>query len=352
MEKVALIAGAGGIVGQAMVEELANRADWKVLALSRRASIQVAGIEHVRADLSDQASLVEVSGQLKSVTHVFYTAYSQRKHPLQEIEPNLQMLQNLVEVLEPVAKGLTHVQLVHGSKWYGSHRGPYRTPAREDDPRHPLPIFYYSQQDWLVERQKNKPWTWSAVRPHGIWGFAIRSQLNMMQALAVYATVLKHMGLPLYYPGKRRAFEALYQCTEASHLARAMLWIATTRSACNNAYNVTNGDFIRWKYAWPLLAEWFKMDVGDVTTFDVSTFMADKEPMWQEICKIHGLRNYEIKDLTTWDAAISYMFNAEWDQMSALTKVQQAGWTEVVDTYAMIPRQLDRLVRERVIPKF
>jgi hypothetical protein len=40
---------------------------------------------------------------------------------------------------------------VHGAKWYGMHIGPYRTPAREGDPRHMPPNFYYDQQD-LVSR--------------------------------------------------------------------------------------------------------------------------------------------------------------------------------------------------------
>ena len=58
--------------------------------------------------------------------------------------------------------------------------------------------------------------------------------------------------------------------------------------------------------------------------------MADKEPMWAEIRAKHGLKDYTIRDLTTWDAAISYLFSVEWDQMSAMTKAQKAGWTEVI----------------------
>ena len=350
MKQVGLIAGAGGIVGRALMEELETRGDWETIGLSRRSVDTLPAGQQVRADLMDKGSLAAVREQLKQVTHVFFTAYSQRPNPADEVAPNLEMLKNLVEVLESAAPNLRHIQLVHGSKWYGSHHGPYRTPAREEQPRHPLAVFYYAQQDWLAGRQAGASWTWSTVRPHGIWGFAIGSQLNMMQALAVYATVMKHMGLPLYYPGKPTAFDAVYQCTEASHLARAMIWAATTPQAANQPFNVTNGDFIRWRHAWPVLARWFNMEAGEVRTFDVAQFMADKEPMWREICRKHGLKDYQIKDLTTWDAAISYMFNAEWDQMSALTKIQRAGWTEVVDTYEMIPRQLDRLARERVIP--
>ncbi len=349
-EKVALIAGAGGIVGRALMEEIAGRADWRAIGLSRHAPDALPPGRHVRADLFEPASLEAIGGDLAEVTHVFFTAYSQRATGAEEDAPNLAMLQNLVEAVEPVARGLRHIQLIHGSKWYGSHYGPYPTPAREDQQRHPMGVFYYAQQDWLAARQAGRDWTWSTLRPHGIWGFALRSQLNMMQALAVYATVMKHMGQPLHYPGKASAFGAVYQCTEAAHLARAMLWAASEPRAANQPFNMTNGDFIRWKTAWPVLARWFGMEPGEVRTFDVAAFMADKEPMWAEIRALHGLAEHRISDLTTWNAAINYMFNAEWDQMSSLTKARQAGWDGFVDTWEMIPRQLGRLARDRIIP--
>ena len=50
------------------------------------------------------------------------------------------MLVNVVEDLEPVAKELAHVHLMHGSKWYGKHLGAFKTPAKEDDPRHVPPL--------------------------------------------------------------------------------------------------------------------------------------------------------------------------------------------------------------------
>ena len=351
-QKVALIAGAGGIVGRALMELLNRQDDWRVIGLSRRPVQDAGAMRHVCVDLMDPVSVHASRDVLRDTTHVFYAAYTQRPSSAEEVAPNFDMLRNLVETVESVAPNLRHVQLIHGSKWYGSHYGAYRTPAREDQPRHPMAMFYYPQQDWLSERQVGKRWSWSALRPHGIWGFAVGSQLNMMQAVAVYATVMKHMQLPLHFPGKIAAYNAVYQMTEASHLAKAMVWAATSASAANAAFNITNGDFVRWKYAWPLVAKWFDMEPGEVQPFDLARFMADKEPMWAEIRAQYGLKPYTIRDLTTWDAAISYLFSVEWDQMSAMTKAQRAGWTEVVDTFDMIPRQFDRLARERAIPSW
>jgi hypothetical protein len=129
-----------------------------------------------------------------------------------------------------------------------------------------------------------------------------------------------------------------------------MLWAATSPKAANQDFNMTNGDFIRWRFVWPKIAEWFDMPVGDVMNIDVVSFMSDKEPVWAKIVEKHRLKPYKMSDLTVWDVAATNMFNAEWDQMSAMTKAHLAGWIHVVDTYKMIPRQLERLARERIIP--
>jgi hypothetical protein len=42
------------------------------------------------------------------------------------VAPNLAMLSNLVEAVEPRSPALRRVVLLQGSKWYGSHLGPYR----------------------------------------------------------------------------------------------------------------------------------------------------------------------------------------------------------------------------------
>lgn len=66
----------------------------------------------------------------------------------------MQMLSNIVEVVEKHAKNLQHVSLIEGTKWYGVHLGPAKTPYKEDDPRYMPPNFYYDQEDYLVSRVK------------------------------------------------------------------------------------------------------------------------------------------------------------------------------------------------------
>src|SRR3546814_13727048 len=80
----------------------------------------------------------------------------------------------------------------------------------------------------------------------------------------------------LRFPGKPGAWEAVYQVCDSQHLANAMLWCATDDRAANEVFNVTNGDFFRWKNVWPKFARFFDMEVDDVQTIRLAEFMADR----------------------------------------------------------------------------
>jgi len=344
-----VIAGALGICGRALLERLEGRPEWDIVGLSRRRPDFETRAAFVSVDLLDRADTQAKLAGLGGATHVFYSALTSAGSPAADVAPNLAMLVNLVEALEPAAKGLKHVQLIHGSKWYGNHLGPYRTPSRESDPPHMPPNFYFDQQRWIAERQKGKAWTWSTLRPHGPWGFAIGSPLHQLNALAVYATVSRELGLPLRFPGTPACFNAVYQMTDAGLLAEAMEWVATTPAAANEPFNVNNGEFTRWCNLWPLIARQFGMETGPVQTIRLVDFMADKEPLWAKIVQKHQLKPYRIADLTQWTFA-DWVYGTGYDQMSSTTKLRQAGFHSLCDTEDMVVRQIARLKRERIVP--
>jgi nucleoside-diphosphate-sugar epimerase len=347
---IALIAGGLGVVGRALVEHLEDDPDWRVIGLSRRTPDFETAAEFISVDLLDPADCKAKLGALTGVTHIFFTPYAARASFAEEVAPNLAMLSNLVDTIEPIAGDLRHVQLMQGAKWYGVQFGaPYKTPAKEDDPRHMPPNFYYDQQDWLVERQKGKGWTWSGLRPHGVWGFSVGSEMNMLTSLAVYATISKHAGVPLRFPGCPALYDSVYQIVDVALLARAMVWAATAPAAANEACNITNGDFSRWRHLWPRIADFFDMEVGPVQQVHLQTVMASQEPVWAEICEQYQLRRYTIDNLATW-RFMDYAFANGFDQMSSLTKIRQAGWHEILDTEDTITQQLQRMRDDRIIP--
>lgn len=349
MTRTAIVAGALGVAGRALIEHLEGEAGWRVVGLSRRAPDFATRAEFVPVDLLDPGDCAAKLTRIDEATHVFFAAYQAAPDAAAEVAVNLAMLVNLVETVEAAAAGLAHVQVIHGSKWYGNHLGPYRAPAREDDPRHMPPNFYYDQQDWLEARQRGKRWTWSALRPHGLLGLSIGSPMNQLTALGVFGSMSKHLGLPLRWPGRPGAFDAVYQFTDAGHLARGMAWAATTPACANQAFNFTNGDFVRWRNLWPALARFFGTEPGPVQTLSLERMMADKEPLWQEITARHGLKPYRLAELTAWRFA-DFVYGTAYDQMSSMTKARRAGWHHDLDSEQALLRLLGRLREERVIP--
>ena len=67
------------------------------------------------------------------------------------------MLRNLVQVVEAAAPGLVHINQMQGTKAYGCQFGPFKTPAKETDPRHFPPNFYYDQEDFLASDSRARP---------------------------------------------------------------------------------------------------------------------------------------------------------------------------------------------------
>lgn len=347
--KTAVIAGALGIVGRALVDQLRVSGDWDIVALSRRKLDLGPGVRRVQVDLLDADDSRRALRELDGATHVFYTAYAQRPTAGEEVAPNFAMVVNLVEALETAAPRLAHVQLMQGSKWYGNHLGPYPTPSHEDDARHMPPNFYYDQQDWLAGRQRGKRWSWSALRPHCICGFSIGSPMNHLMALSIYATISRELGLPLRFPGNPQAFTAMYQFTDARLLARAMEWAATTQACENEAFNMTNGEPERWKNIWPGIARTFGMEPGEPQQVNLVRTMADKEPLWAQMRGKYGLQPYTLAQLVGWTFA-DWAYSTPYDQVSSLAKARRAGWNEMLDTSDMFRDLIGGLVEQQVIP--
>lgn len=347
--KVALIVGATGVVGRNLLRHLLDEEEWDVIAVSRRRPDIEGDYRHLSVDLLNREAALKSLGVLGGVTHVFYSAYVELPGWAAMVPPNLAMLVNTLDAVEAGSPRLAHVNLMQGTKWYGNHLGPFKTPARESDPRHMPPNFYYDQQDFVVERQRGKPWTWSAARPHAISGFATGNPMNLVMVIAVYATLSKALGMPLRHPGTADNYHALYQCTDASLLARAVVWMATDPAAANEAFNITNGDLLRWEDLWPKIAAYFDMPVGPRQRISLTEMMADKAPLWGEIVARHCLQSIPYEQVVAWPYG-DFVFGAGFDIISSMTKARLHGWTEVVDTEAMFFRMFDELRAARIIP--
>jgi hypothetical protein len=77
--------------------------------------------------------------------------------------------------------------------------------------------------------------------------------------------------------------------------------------------------------------------------------MSDKEKLWSTIRQRHGLANFGLDQLVNARFA-DYVFNCEYDQMSDMTKIRNAGWIGANDSEAMYILLLRDLRDKRVIP--
>lgn len=268
------------------------------------------------------------------------------------------MLVNAVSAVATHHASLQRVILVTGTKYYGIHLGPIKTPARETDSRHIPPNYYFDQIDWLMAYQANalsdasiaaRSWDWVELRPQTLCGFAPGTAMSLVPVIAVYAALSKDLGLALRFPGKHGAWTSLYQVTDSSHFAEAALWAALEERASNQAFNITNGDYFRWCNIWPSIARVFDMPWDQPQTISLSQQMPALKSRWEALQQRYDLQKIDFEALVAWPFG-DYVFGSDWDVMTSTTKARQFGFHAVVDSEQMFIDLLGAFRRERITP--
>lgn len=349
-EKVAVVLGAQGVIGRNLIAHLESLGDWNVVGVSRRPSPASGRVRHISVDLLDKHETEARLGSLSDATHIFYAAYQDRPSWAELVEPNLAMLANAVTAIEATAPGLQHVSLMQGYKVYGAHLGPFKTPARETDAGHMPPEFNIDQQEWLAARQQGKGWSWSAIRPSVVCGYAIGNPMNLAMVIAVYAAMSKELGLPLRFPGSPGAYNSLIEMTDADLLARATVWAATDPKCANQAFNINNGDLFRWSEMWPEIGRAFGLEVAPPLPMSLEDVMADKEALWDRMVARHGLAANSYSDVSSWRFG-DFVFRWDYDVIADGSKARRFGFHEFVDTKAMFLKIFEDFRTRRIIPR-
>jgi nucleoside-diphosphate-sugar epimerase len=349
MQRKIIVTGSHGVIGRAAAMRLAGQPDTKVYGLARRTEPAIEGVEAVSVDLTRPEQVRDALSGIRDVTHIVFGAYIEKPTPAEKSELNVAILRNLLDVVEESSPSLRHVTFYQGGKAYGADLGPFKTPAREDDPRLMPPNFYYDQEDLLRERQKGKDWAFTALRPEAVCGFAVGNPMNLSMVIAVYASISRELGIPLRFPGTEAAYRALYQVTSADILAEAADWAGQTPLARNEIFNITNGDYFRWQHMWPKIARMFGMDWADPVPTPLSTYMTDKGALWDGMVAKYGLQPIPYDKIASWPFG-DFIFNSGFDNISSTIKARQAGFQACIDTEYMFEGLFRRLREDRVIP--
>ena len=345
-----LISGVNGVSGRAAAEHWATIPGAKVYGLARRELPLPKDVNFIQVDLLQPDEVRRKLAPITGVTHLVLGAYVEKRDTAERSTFNVALVKNLLDAVEETsAATLRHVTLYQGSKAYGADLGPFKTPARETDPRLMPPNFYYDQEDLLRDRQKGKTWHWTVLRPEGTSGFGLGNPMNVALSIAIYAVISKELGLPLRFPGTEKSYRVLYNITYAKILARATAWAGMSESARNEIFNITNGDYFRWSEVWPQIAAMFDIPAADPLPTPLASYMADKAPLWNAIVRKYNLRPVPYEQVSAWPFA-DVVLGLEYDTILSTIKARQAGFHDCLGTKEMFEDFFADLRRERIIP--
>lgn len=349
------------MVGRAAVEHFEAKG-WDVVGLSRSAPDFDTKVSFASVDLRDRAAAQRVLAEMGDLSHVVYTALYEESElaagwtSSAHIETNTAMLRNLMEPLEEHCPSLRHVSLLQGTKAYGGHlSGAMRVPAKERRPRVQHPNFYFTQEDWLRERQQaGSRFALSILRPQIICGVAIGVPMNVVATLGAFASIRREQGLPLVFPGHPHAVTEL---VDAALIAEMLEWVATTPRCAGETYNVANGDVVMWSDLFASLADYYGMELGSpepdcIPLRDVMPRQAD---LWQGLMQRDGLR-YPLDELigASWQYADMLWANPRSEprpSMVSTIKARQHDFHACRDSEDMLIAQLEQMEREHLLPR-
>ena len=359
-DKKVVVAGATGLVGNAALRHFGQVGGCEVVALSRRQPRQLYGARHVQADLTDAGQCADIASDLRGTTHLVYAALYETPNLVDgwrdqsQIRTNDMMLRNLMAVLEPSAPSLRHVSLLQGTKAYGVHVRPLVVPAREGrSEMYEQPNFYWAQENFLREQQAGKAWHWSILRPVLIVGEAMGGAMDLIPPLGVYAAMLREAGRALDYPG---GAARVSQAVDVDLLARAIAWAGEAEAARNEAFNVTNGDVFTWENVWPAIAEALDMKPGHAVPLSLAKTYPEWIAPWNALRRKYdliapGLEAFVGLSFQYADYSMRYgQTEPGPPSIVSTVKINQAGFTEMMDTEAMFRKWFRQARSSRLLP--
>lgn len=362
LDKTVLIAGASGLVGNAALEQFLSEG-WNVITVSRRMPKvdNNRPFKHISLDLTDEESCRKIFSALTHVEYVVFAALSEKPdallegwYDLNQMEINRQMLTNLMEPLSEASK-IKHVSILQGTKAYGIHLPGCKVPipARENQPRVEHENFYWLQEDYLVQKSLDKRFTYTILRPPGIFGSSYGTALSFVPVIGAYGAICCALGEPFSFPG---GVSTVMQLVDVRLLAKVIVWAATEPKAANRTFNVLNGDVSEWRSLWPAIAKTLGLELGDDFPRELKTFMPAHADVWDDIVEKYNLQKISIKDLLGEshhfaDIMFGYgMGQPECPNFITNYELRKAGFNDFADTETALCESLQKLIDQKILP--
>ena len=162
-------------------------------------------------------------------------------------------------------------------------------------------------------------------------------------------------GRALDYPG---GAPRVTQAVDVDLLARAIAWSGETEAARNQAFNVTNGDVFTWENIWPAISDALQMKPGDAVPLSLAQHYSEWIAPWDELRRKHDLISPDLENFV----GLSFQY-ADYSMRYGQTqpgppsivstvKINQAGFTEMMDTEAMFQKWFRQARALRLLPEF
>ena len=405
---IALVLGPKGVTGSALIAGLLDAPQWdRVITLSRtpfRPLVPSDKLISLQGDLFDLDQLKQTLAPY-AITHIFFAAHALVKigysknyattlasfqsakliSPLLKVlrnnsgrvarylgrrfaiesekydpeKSNLRMLCNTIDAVQAGVGNLQHVALVTGTAYHGIALGPYFHPhwkshfEAADPPVPDYPCFYYELEATLKNLARQQGFSYSIVRPGFVLGYGENPAMNFGVTLAVYANILKEMGLPLYYPGIKANYEARWQMSSADDIAKVMMESAINPCFQDQTFLVANQDVCSWATMWPEIAAYFDMPyAANFSSPLLSQISATKrgDRAWKNIAIKQQL---QVKDRAA-IANLSMMFKStvlDWDYTYSLEPLSNLGMQTESDTKNTFYNLFRKLEEMKLIPR-
>ncbi|KAK8867415.1 Tannase and feruloyl esterase family protein [Apiospora arundinis] len=342
-ENHAIVFGASGLIGWAMVDQLlapypapgtfasitavANRpidlgeAHWPEPEAGRRPDLRLVSGVDLRGDAGALAdTLRRQVPNADKITHVYYFVFTSVGSDLEEeVAVNKKMLQNVIDGVSSLSQSLKFVVFPGGTRGYGIYvpGGTFTAPLTEDMVNN-LPedyaktVAYPQFRNVLTEACRGKSWTWCEICPDAIIGFTPNGSqfslaLHWAQYLSLYAYNHgispraqgtdkggdKAAVVEVPFPGVTAGYESLCSPVSASTIAQLAIYAGQHPDRCGDGrlFNIADADApTKMRDLWPRLAAWFGLvGVGPEARSDTEPLPSEYVERYQGVFGEHGL---------------------------------------------------------------
>ncbi|KAH8688921.1 hypothetical protein GQ44DRAFT_632189 [Phaeosphaeriaceae sp. PMI808] len=369
--KVALITGANGITGTAILDYLVRNttsSQWSQIIVTSRHPLkthsQDSRITFVALDFLQEPSKLasDLAKVADKVTHAYFSSYVHRDDFSELSAANSSLFENFLSALTKVAPNLENVTLQTGGKCYNVHIQPVPWPVREGDkPRVSTADtnnFYYPQEDFLIKSQKGNKWSYNIIRPVAIVGHNERPNgMNTALTYSIYFMICRELGIKAPCAINEFFWNAVDDTSYAPLLAEMTIYISTNPRCANEDFNCTNGDPFSWRYLWPRLATHFGAKTAENQSFEkpypkegelqqefsFKEWAVGKRGIWDKICDRTNTPDAKATfDFATWHAA-DWNNRRSWTAVLSTTKAAKYGFHRRQDNYESFIETFRRL---------